>query len=516
VNDISDKPNVLYRLAAAVDAWRGVTPQKAVALPFFTGVGYSPTGVQESSGTPAQRIPHAKLKKFSETPIPRRLINYLRFSITSLQYELEPCPDVKLTRTQQKAIKRFKRMWRSPNPDDTNESFLGKMVDDMMVAGWGVAEIRKNDGNDERPYTLWPVDGTSVETDLAWKGERRKARWWQWNWLKRPDSESRRWVPFRNDEMMVWRYVPRTSTPFGLSPIEVAFAEIGYLLDAMAFAGRTASNAQPKKLLWLEGLDQEQINTIRAWWKSDIAGGGEFPIMGAPDTKASTLELGMTTDQNLFLKWQEFLIAVIADAFGIDVQKVNLIVGINRSTGDTLSDATDSVAIEPLANMIEQYVQKHLLPLFDLDEAVEFKFKFTTSVSDQKAIATVNQIETQDENATLNECRARMGRGPLLHPITGEDIGNVSVSFYRELLKIPEFRIRGWKGLEEALKQAQELADAKTAPTDDGGDGSAKEFGENENNTSDDPTKRGGNGVYGAPTPKDEPLNRANERENDV
>jgi hypothetical protein len=108
-----------------------------------------------------------------------------------------------------------------------------------------------------------------------------------------------------------------------------------------------------------------------------------------------------------------------------------------------------------------------------------------------------------------------MGRGPLLHPITGEDIGNVSVSYYRELLKIPEFRIRGWKGLEEALKRAQELADAKTAPTNDGGDGSTKEFGENENNTSDDPTKRGGNGVYGAPTPKDEPLNRADEREND-
>lgn len=436
-------------------------------------------------------------------------MNYLRFSVAHLAWDIVPLEGEELKKKHKTSIQRFKKFMSNPNPDDTWDAWLGQLIEDMLVCGWATCEIRPYaPGGEERPFMLWPVDGTSIQVDRDWDGSPSVPRYWQTNVMSGVTKGTD--IPFTARELMVWKYVPRTNTPFGLSPVETAFNEIGYLLEALAFAGRTASNATPKKLLWVKGLNNDQLTQLRTWAKETIEGSGSLPMLGG-DGDAVSLELGMTSDANLFLKWQEFLVACIANAFGVDVQKVNLIVGINRSTGDTLDSTTDSGSIEPLATMIEQYVNKHLLPLFSLDDVAEFKFRFTTSMSDLKTLATINQIETQDENATLNECRARIGKGPLLHPITGEDIGNVTVSHYRELIKIPEFRVHGWSGLKKALERQSMLDEATTAPPDTGENDGAS--GENSNNTSDDPTQRGGNGAYGAPNPKDKPLNRADERE---
>lgn len=490
------KPTLGQRLLAAWDLLRGNYPQqRSVVQPFFYGFGPSQNG-SKRSGLPAQqRITIDKLRAFSATPIVRRLVNYLRFTLTNMRFDIVAIEGETLKKKHETAIKRLKRFLRSPNPDDTWEAWLGKMLEDMLVAGWGISEIVEfTAGGDDKPYLFWPVDGTSVQVDLDWRGEPRKPRYWQTDF--RGNDK-----PFLNSELMVFKYVPRTSTPFGLSPIQVAITEIEYLLDALAFAGRIASNAQPKKMLWLEGLNNDQINQIRLWWRETVEGSGAMPILGG-DGKANTLELGLITDQNLFLKWQEFLIAIIADAFGIDVQKVNLIVGINRSTGDKLDDTTDSGAIEPLATMIEQYIDKYILPLFGLADVAQFKF-LPTSLGDIRSIAVVNQVELQDDSITINQARKRKGEPPLLHPVTGEDVGEVTLSYYREIVKVPEFRTKGFAGLEEALKRQQETADAlteaKTSPQPNDGT--------NSNNTKSAKSERGGNGVNSAKKPKDKAYN---------
>jgi Phage portal protein len=461
------------------------------------------TNGQTKSGTPAQRMNIAMIRKFSKTPIPRRAINFIRAQICRLAWDLVPIEGETIKKKHLTQIKRLKRVLRNPNPDDSWDAWLGQLTEDMLCVGWGVSEIRPfAAGGEDHPFMLWPVDGASIEVDQEWDGNPNKHRYYQF--IVNHRSVDKQYIPFLNNELMVMKYTPTTETPFGVAPMEVAFQTIQHLLDAMAFAGRTASNAQPKKLLWLKGLDQDQVNTIRAWWASSIAGGGEFPIMGAPDTDATTLELGMTTDNNLFLKWQEFLIAVIADAFGVDIAKMNLIVGINRSTGDVMDDSTDESVIAPLASTIEQYINKYILPLFGLsDEVVEFKFRFTTSFSDMKAISVINQVELQDDSATINEARARMGRGPLLHPKTGENIGDVTLSAYRAQFKTPAATVDGPEAaLEEQRQIDADLAkqDAATANGDD--------FGTNSNNKNVDSSQRGGNGVASAKKPKPKAMNQ--------
>lgn len=437
------------------------------------------------SGYPQQQrasITAQKLRKFSRSPIPRRLINYLRGQVSRLRWGFVPVVDRELNQQEKKRLERLRYLLRRPNPDDGWRGWIQKIIEDMLVVGWGPVEVRRlrpreqTDAGDEAPnYALWPFDGASLQVYTDWDGSPSVPRYAQ----VLPNGEMNK---FRNSEIIPFKWTATNDNPFGLAPLEVSIIEVEHLLNANAFAGRTASNANPKKALWIKGLTPEQRQQFKEWWDAEVSGSGTIPMIGGE--QAETLELGLITDQNLFLKWQEFLIAIIANAFGIDVQKCNLIVGINRSTGDKLDDVTDEGSVMTLADMIEEYVNQYILPLYDLDEIVEFRF-FPAATSDMKAVATLNQVELQDDSITIDEARRRQGLPPLVHE-NGTAIGKMTLTEYRAYVN--------------------SLHTVKPAPD-----------GSNEKSDADtDPAKGGNNGVYGQPTEKDKPLNHADEREDDA
>lgn len=480
----------------------------AVTSPFFYGA-FSHAGQRGNVTPPRHRMTVEKLRRFSETSIPRRFVNYYRSQISMLDWWLVPREGVKPNRADERRRRQVVKLLEGPNADTNWNTFIEQVIEEMCVVGVAPVEVKTlkrrekaniNDDLADAPnHMMYAFDGSSLSYVVDWDGSPSAPRYVQ----MLPDGKI---VPFTNGELIPMRFTSRASTPHGLGPMEVAYHDIEQFLDAGAFAGRTASNAQAKKALFLKGANIDQIEALRKYWRDEIDGSGALPIIGGED--ATTLELGLITDQNLFLQWQTFKIAVIASAFGIDAAKANVIAGLNRSTGDKMDDTTDEGAIKPLADTIAQYVNQYILPRYDLSDVYEFRFIYT-AISDQKALSVMNQLELQDDSATINEARMLRGRGPLVHPVTGEDIGNVTLSTYRELVKVPEFRVKGFAGLEEALERARTMEDAKTSP---GGD-----FGTNSNNTSDDPTKRGGNGVNSAKKPADDkPMNQRNDSALDV
>lgn len=495
------------RLLAAYDIVRGRAPRgMAVTSPFFYGTMNVGGGRKNSTVTaPRRRIEIEKLRRWSETSIPRRFINYYRSQISMLDWWLVPREGVTPTNADERRRRKVERLLEWPNADMNWNTFIEQVIEEMCVVGVAPIEIKtlsqreKSSINDDMStapnHMLYPFDGSSLQYVVDWDGSPNSTRYVQVT----PDGQM---IQFKNSELMPWKYVSRANTPHGLSPMETAYLDIERFLETGAYAARVASNVTPKKALFIKNLTVEQRNELLNWWRTEVEGSASIPIFGGED--AESIELGLVTDQNLFLGFQEFLITVIASAFGIDVMKANILVGINRSTGDTMSQTTDEGAVKPLADMIAQYINQYILPLYDLDDVYEFKFIYT-SISDQKALSVVNQVELQDESITINEARLRTGRGPLLHPITKEDIGNVTVSMYRELLKIPEFRLKGWAGLQEALEREREQVKNNTTSV---GTSVDDDFGKNSNNTNPDPSQRGGNGVYSAPRPKDRAYNQ--------
>lgn len=473
------------RIMAAFNALTGkVQPQgKGQPNPFFYA---SPI-----SGAPAQKfsIDPLKLRQFSETVICRRAIDYIRNQVAKLEWDIKPQKGKKFTAQQKKQIEIAKNVFNNPNGDDNWSTWIGSMIEDMLVLGMGTSEIKKID-NADQPFLFYPIDAGSVQFYLAWNGSPNEPRYAQVDYKGH-------YIDFKPGEMIVMKHNPRSSTPFGLAPVEVAFQQVTYFIDAQAYSGKTASNAVPRKLLFMGSeITNDQLREFRMYFRDEIEGRSHMPIVGGTDD-VKTLELGQDGDQSLFLQWQSFLVALIANAFNLDIMKFNAIIGINRSTGDTLDDASDEGAIIPMCNQIEHYMNQ-VLGLFELQDVAEFKFRLTSSYTDRKSLAVIHQIYATQDVMTIDEMRAEAGLDPLpVDPKTGKGKGIYTLSEYRAIYG-------GQVTLTDAVGVDQDTG--TTNPNSVAGQKATQ-----------DPNGNGGNnGVNGTPAPKEKSSNQRNDKGTDI
>jgi HK97 family phage portal protein len=406
------------RLSAAFNAFSGKAPAgKSENVPFF----YTYSGSQSS---PNMKINPMKLRAFSETAVVRHAIDYIRNQVSKLDWDIEPLPGKKFTAAQKKQVETAKNVFKTPNVDDNFMTFLGQMIEDMLVIGASTFEIKKWNGNTDNPYLFYPVDAASVQIYIDWDGSPTTKRYAQLDIAGQQ-------VDFTPQEMVMMKFTPRTNTPFGMGPVETSYQQIQYLLDAQSYAGKTASSSTPKKLLFLGSeITDPQLREFRAYWQNEVEGRSNTPIMGGTDDVKS-IELGASNDSSLYLQWQSYLVAIIANAFGLDAMKFGATLGISRSAGETMDSMSDEGAVRPLAHQIEHYMTQ-LMALFGLDGTAEFKFKFITSMDDRKSIGAIHQLYGQLDALTIDEIRHEIGKEPLpKDPVTGESPGSLTISAYR-------------------------------------------------------------------------------------
>ena len=80
---------------------------------------------------------------------------------------------------------------------------------------------------------FWAVDGASIRMNARWDGQPDTARYAQ----AAPGQLEANAVDLRDDQLMYVRMNPRSFTPFGLGPLEVAFETVNQFLTAHRFAG---------------------------------------------------------------------------------------------------------------------------------------------------------------------------------------------------------------------------------------------------------------------------------------
>ena len=396
--------NFTERLKAATDAMLGRIPeQKGHANPYFWG-----SFIQNQGGSASSKaeMNYIKLRALSETSVPRRAIRFIKTQVSRLECGIEVKTGQKATAKQLQIISALNNTFNSPNGEDTWNSFCEKMIEDLLVIGWSTVVVKDWSVSADHPLLLFPSDAASFQIYTDWDGSPRTRKYAQF-------ARNGERVDFLPSELFTIKFDSRTSEPFGLSPMSVCAQEVEYLLNAMAYAGGVASSAHPKKLLHLgEDADGEFIKEVRMYFKDDIEGRNSLPIMGG--TKApTTLDLGADTDEALFLKHQQHLITLVANTFGLDPQKMGILGSMNKSTGDSLDSVTDDGAIRPVAHAIEEAINNYFLRRFGIYEVAEFKFRFTTSQNDVKALAVLHQLRLQDDSMTINEARNEMGQAPM-------------------------------------------------------------------------------------------------------
>ena len=366
------------------------------------------------------------LRKFAETPLVRRAINLIKDRVASMDWQvrLKRDSDPEKVAFAEKRTRILRRSLEFPNASDSFRTLIEQAIEDALVGGFGAIEMELT-GDPAKPFELWAVDGATIRIDPKWDGSADSVRYAQATGLGGTNSV----IPLQDNQLIYVRMNPRSYTPFGRGPLEVAFETVNAFLSAQRFAGKLASNAVVQYALWLNETTPAQHERLIRWWQDEIEGTGRVPLLSS-EQKPEVLRFAAGTDADLRLTWQEFLIRMVANAFSLPPMLLGLEQDVNRSTAGELRDEAFHSAILPLAKLIAEHISRDLFA--KRLGWPEFEFVF----SDLDATDEMQEVQMQSALLaagvlTVNEVRAMRG----LAPLPGEEAdtaikkeGNVTTS----------------------------------------------------------------------------------------
>ncbi len=360
------------------------------------------------------------LRRFAETPIVRRAINVIKDRIAAMDWQVRVRRGVAPADVAyaERKLRALRRTLEDPNAVDSFRTLMEQVIEDALTGGFGAVEMEPT-GDPARPAMLWAVDGASIRINSRWDGQEETARYAQ----AVPGQLESSAVELRDDQLMYIRMNPRSFTPFGLGPLEVAFETVNQFLSAHRFAGKLAANSVAQYALWLNEATPAQHDRLIRWWQDEIEGTGRVPLIST-EQKPEVLRFAQGTDADLRLAWQEFLIRMVANAFGLPPMLLGLEGDVNRSTAAELADEAFRGAIQPLAQLLAGHITRDLF-----GKCIgwrEFEFVFNDLNARDEATELAVQVQLLQAGVlTVNEVRAMRGLGPVTEvgavQLAGED-----------------------------------------------------------------------------------------------
>jgi HK97 family phage portal protein len=348
------------------------------------------------------------LRRFAETPVVRRAINVIKDRIAAMDWQVRVRRGVRRQDVAfaERRLRALRRTLEEPNAADSFRTLIEQVIEDALTGGFGAIEMEPT-GDEERPAMLWPVDGASIRINARWDGQAETPRYAQ----ALPGQLESSAVDLRDNQLIYVRMNPRSFTPFGLGPLEVAFETVNLFLSAHRFAGKLASNAVAQYALWLNEATPAQHDRLIRWWQDEIEGTGRVPLIST-EQKPEVLRFAQGTDADLRLAWQEFLIRMVANAFGLPPLMLGLEADVNQSTAAEMTDEAFRGAISPLALLLAGHLTRDLFGKCIGWREFEFVFNDLNARDEETELAVQVQL-LQAGVLTVNEVRAMRGLGPL-------------------------------------------------------------------------------------------------------
>ena len=359
-------------------------------------------------GTLMPKPTPVNLRRFAETPVVRRAINVIKDRVAAMDWQVRVRRGAVLADSLDvsKRLNALRCTLEEPNATDSFRTLVEQVIEDALTGGFGAVEMEPT-GDEGRPAMLWPVDGATIRVNARWDGDVESPRYAQ----VMPGQLESNAIELRDDQLMYVRMNPRSFTPFGLGPLEVAFETVNQFLSAHRFAGKLAANAVAQYALWLNEATPVQHDRLIRWWQDEIEGTGRVPLIST-EQKPEVLRFAQGTDADLRLAWQEFLIRMVANAFGLPPLLLGLESDVNRSTAAELADEAFRGAISPMAHLLAQHITRDLFAKCIGWREFEFVFNDLNARDEDTELAVQVQL-LQAGVLTVDEVRAMRGLSPL-------------------------------------------------------------------------------------------------------
>jgi hypothetical protein len=161
----------------------------------------------------------------------------------------------------------------------------------------------------------------------------------------------------------------------------------------------------------LGDIDSGLLNTFRSYWSDEVEGLGATPIVGGPD-EPKAVRLAGGADEQLYLKWQQFLICEIATGFDLSMENFNVAdVKISSNTDSKASERDWETAVKPMALTVQDYFNRQtIFKLFGFSQ-IEFRW-LGLDREEEKTQSDIHEKQYQNNIITPNEARAQLGMLP--------------------------------------------------------------------------------------------------------
>lgn len=371
------------------------------------------------SGVATRRIDIGQLRALADTPPAQACINHIVDGVIAMGFQILPPPELRQDPEALKIAKQIERDLKRPNLDDQRNwsSFVCAVVTDMLINN--VAAIEKNllpPKLGRKSIWLWAVDNDRIELNLEWTPQNsdKKPHYYD---RGHKGSSKKDWVPLFDEEIFLVERYSNSYRRIPPSALELAFLSIVYWLGLNDFQGLTTSKAHSENLIDLGPCTAEEVEYFRTYFKHQVMGKGETPIIGTKGAGIKVVKIGAADDNGLYLKYEEKLLRAIALSFKLSARDVNLQEPDNKATAGVAADASFQKAIWPAHFTLIEAIQSEVIDI--LYPGYMIKAIDTEPRNEEGECDTATKLFDSGV-ITRNEARSRVGEDPLVDERGGQ------------------------------------------------------------------------------------------------
>lgn len=379
----------------------------------FDSGGHFGRSLQPSQSSPG--ISPTSLIKFSNTRLFGKAIDIISSGILAMPWTISPEEQNQVDPKSIEMVKRITNTMKRPNRGhhDSYRIMVRALIRDLLI--FNVCVLERQPSISDKPDTplfwLWDVSAQDIEINPAWNPTREgiTPRFW----FAPKDGEGKyllyqdQWKPLYDKNIIYIIHRAATHEEIPMSPVEAAYEDVCVWLGLRGYQNSVTSKIERKFMISLEDAGESELEHFREYWNTYVVGSGEIPIIGG---KVDVINLGPTKDDELFLKFSDYLAGIIALEFGLSKVDFGIDPHDNRATRKTVADLSFQQAVLPIAQTLMEALNEKVVKFYCPGYVIELSD--TEPRNEGEEAGTAKDLYAAMV-ITKNEARKRVGEKPL-------------------------------------------------------------------------------------------------------
>lgn len=217
---------------------------------------------------------------------------------------------------------------------------------------------------------------------------------------------------FENNEIIYGRVnrIPEFF-PYGFSPLQSIQQEVEVMIQSTRYNKEFfKNNAMPDGIVGVD-MDEDNLTRFKSYWEQTVMGKPhKLMFHNAKDMNFVNLK---TSNRDMeWLDGQKWFFHTVFGAYGLSPAEVGFYDDVNRASQEGQERTTIKNAIKPYLKLIDDKINREVLPEFE--EGGLFKFKWFLHDSEAEKTKHDQMMSKLSANVyTINEVRAMEGKEPV-------------------------------------------------------------------------------------------------------